>query len=219
MPKTSRIAALVALVCLPGCVSKWVKIPVATKLTVMDAGSDCGGGGCGPGGCPFVTGPSTPAGQVRVGYIYKNDDGTQPLPCWWWVNYWLRGAVKFTLPPLEPETGILAGKLHYRASGEGGKPPCQPVRAAEATKPWSKEDDFKITESSAIFNEGIPLGSGIQTITVSATTLSKWYTGQDPNNGYVFLGPDESDAHKANKSCTTVLSDFELEILRSKQKN
>jgi hypothetical protein len=220
MPRKKRLVALIVLLCLPACTSKWVKLPVTAKLTVMDADGDCGGIGCGPAGCPFVTKPSIPDGEVRVGYVYKNDDGTDPFPCWWYANSFLRGAVKFTLPAAtEPNTGIVDGKLHYRASGVGGKPPCPVVRAAVATKPWSSENDFAITEDGEVFNQNIPLGAGVQTIKVSATTLAKWYLGQQPNHGFVFLGADESGGHKATKSCLAILSDFQLEILRTKKKN
>jgi hypothetical protein len=131
----------------------------------------------------------------------------------------MRGAVRFTLPPAnEPNQGISDGKLHYRASGDGGKPLCQPVRAAIATKPWSSQKDLAITDGSEVFNQSIPLGQGIQTIPVPLVVLAKWYLGQEPNHGYVFLGPNESFGNKANKSCATILSDFELEIRITKQK-
>jgi hypothetical protein len=151
--------------------------------------------------------------------VYKNEEGSGIAPCSWWANYVMRGAVKFTLPPGGPgEGGILDGKLRYRAAGASGKPPCQPVRVAIATQPWSVEDDFDITETAEIFNENIPLGEGVQVIKVPAGVLTKWFTGQQPNYGYVFLGPNENFGHNETKSCTTILSDFELEILRAKKK-
>ncbi len=207
-----RLAVLAVLVA-PGCDLKTKSIPlqVAQMMTLLDVDSDWGGSGCGPGGQPFGTAPSPPpAGHLRIGYVRNNEPGTDPFPCWHWENYVYRGAVRFDLSPIPQTAGVAGATLSYQATGD-----CSPIRAAVATKPWTTETDFDVTELPAeVFSDNLPLGAGVHSVTVPVQAVIKWHQGQ-PNHGIVFVGPSESPGG-ASKKCLTELNDFQLEVLAGK---
>lgn len=167
------------------------------------------------GTCAKNSVQSVPQGQpVKVGFQNFYDPGTDPFPCWAWVDCIWRAFFKFDFNTL-PSKDIVAGRLiwksgvHQHIVDVTSKVSQCKLTLYTASQQWSKYSipGDKITDvvvSSAMANPDV--------IQISTKTLLEWAKGQQPNFGFYFVGPDEQMKEKDANACYADLSDIKLEL-------
>ncbi len=154
--------------------------------------------------------------EVQVGYDYYYDNGTPPCNCWWYVDCVFRGGVRFDLGALQGK-GIVGAKLKWTNRG---------ACAANLYVPHQNWGVFNLPSANKVSNPWPPNSSGAGELEVGET-VREWVKGNQPNQGWLFVGPDESFANYAwdhgdfeigsglegIHKCTSAVKGFKLEVL------
>lgn len=184
------------------------------------------------------TGPEfTPAaGEIIVGYDGNYDDGTWPCDCWEWSSHAYRGAVMFDVSKFKKivsatlifhvgqghkgdgdaasnETDAISGMFLGTGSIPTGSHfagvPNFPPVGQPFLAPFPKASDV----GTEFPKSGFSIKKNGPDFSIDVTVLvSNWIQGKDPNNGFVFVGHDESLPGEVNHTFATTYSDFKLEI-------
>ena len=155
---------------------------------------------------------------VGVGYDHYYDPGTQPCPCWQWVNCVYRGFVRFDMSQLQKK-GVASAVLKWNDNPEikGSIAPAQGddcVKAvAIAETDWN---DFSIPGEFLGGNPSLATSTGPQVIVTN--TVIEWLNGQKENFGWFFVGENEKLGVKNNNDCKSNLSNLRLELLVNDKK-
>lgn len=167
----------------------------------------CGVGGVGRG-CRSSADLATDA--VRVGFENVYNPGTKPCACWSSSDCIYRGYVKFDLGSL-PSKKVVSAKLLWKAttSRKSTKvatnvPTCL-HELFVAGAPWKK---FNIPGQQI---SGQDFYGGSYSIQVGPT-VRDWVSGKVVNNGWFFVGPNESLKGKDNDYCLGEASHLRLEV-------
>lgn len=156
---------------------------------------------------------------VGVGFGHYYDPGTQPCPCWQWVNCVYRGYVKFDMWALQNK-GIASAVLKWDNNPEiksdtiawpQGEDCVRAVAIAETE--WDKfsiPGEFIQGNPSSV----TPGGAGV----VVTNTVIQWLNGQKENFGWFFVGENEKLGVKDNNDCKANLSNIRLELLVNDKK-
>lgn len=155
-------------------------------------------------------------GAANIGYYRNYDDGTDPLPCWWWVSSVDRGLVRFDLganlgvPADRVVDATLEYDLHTTATADN----CPDHILASLwimNEPWS--DKFNV--NAELFTDIAPALSCIETHQSRNVTsvVRDWLGGVRPNYGFLFVGGDESLPANQRREHQTTLSNVKLKVL------
>lgn len=169
---------------------------------------------------------SPPPGGVGVGYQNSWDPGSDPFPCFYKYDTFDRGGVQFDQGALKAYVqahGMLTATLKFRMTG--GQFSCL-ARLDQATQDmtgWAPDAGGAIPSDGAGME--IPVGplnsidqwpfkesaDGRFAIDVS-TMVRPWVAYADSvGYGFVLVGSDEK-LPRNNESCTSVYTDFQLEL-------
>lgn len=157
---------------------------------------------------------------VTVGFQNFYDPGTEPAPCWEWVDCIWRAYVKFDFNAL-PSKDIVSGRLiwksgvHQHIEGIASNISECKIALYTASQQWSK---YKITGEKIA---DVVVSSALaapNTVTVNAKILLDWAKGLQPNYGFFFVGPNEQLKAKDKESCYAELSDIKLEVITAVKK-
>lgn len=180
----------------------------ATSACIIGSCFQSHGTSCAPG--------LTADDSTVVGYAHSYDSGTQPCPCWWYVNCAYRGYVGFDVSSLKP-TGIVSAVLKWspstqRSAGDTATNVGNCIaRMYRATEPWEKDKPTAGEEMSWAFSgEGAAPSSSEKDVSV---IVRSWLNGTEPNYGFFFVGPNENVDGKDNNACLTTMTDLRLEAV------
>lgn len=184
----------------------------ATSACVIGSCFQNHGTGCDPG--------LTADDSTIVGYAHRYDPGTQPCPCWWYVNCAYRGYVGFDVSALK-QTGIVSATLKWEPSTQlslgdtaANVGNCI-AKIYQATEPWQKERTTAGEDLGWAFTgEANPKPGEINV----SQTVRSWLNGTQPNYGFFFVGPNENVHEKNNNSCLTTMYNLRLEAIISVDK-
>jgi hypothetical protein len=150
-----------------------------------------------------------------VGYSHTYDPGTQPCPCWWYVNCAYRGYVGFNASTL-PQTGIVSATLKWDPStvlwiGDTAAATGNCIyKIYRATEQWQTGRVTAGEEISWEFTGEANSKPG--EINVSQTVRG-WLNGTQPNYGFFFVGPNENVDERNNNRCLTTMINLRLEVI------
>jgi len=154
-----------------------------------------------------------------VGYSHRYDSGTQPCPCWEYVNCAYRGYVGFNVSKLK-QAGLGAATLKWdpsteRSLGSNGINTGNCIaKIYRATEPWQTERATAGEEISSWGTGDINPPEGIDV----SDTVRGWLNGTQANYGFFFVGPNENVNEKNNNKCLTRIHNLRLEALISVDK-
>lgn len=151
---------------------------------------------------------------VGVGFGHYYDPGTQPCPCWQWVNCVYRGFVKFDLSQLKNK-GIASAVLTWDNKPEVKSDTTAWPQGEDCIKAVAiAETDWNAFSIPGEYLGGNPSSAGPlgQHETVTATVID-WLNGTKENHGWFFVGENEKIGEKDNNDCKANLSNIRLELL------
>lgn len=187
--------------------------PIPTPVT-------CGidhlhGTGCFPKG--ISSGPTHD--PVAAGFGRYYDPGTQPCPCWQYVNCIYRGYVKFDVSNLKG-MGIASAVLKWSNNPEIKSDTIAWGKGEDCIKSIAIADtDWNAYSVPGEFLQGNPSAPSLKDSKLVVTqTVLQWINGQRENHGWFFVGESESLGVKDNNDCKAVLSNMRLEVLASDKK-
>jgi len=234
MIKLFRLLLLIAVAAalagpLAGCNEKELKTvvvkPDSKRFWFAQNNHDEASSACVVGACFNSHGTSCEPGLTAddstiVGYAHSHDAGTQPCPCWWYVNCAYRGYVGFDVAQFK-QTGIVSAILKWTPSTErsGGDTATNVgnciAKMYRATEAWKKDAPTAGEALSWTFDgEG---GAAWSEKDVSLV-VRDWLSGAQPNYGFFFVGPNENLGEKNNNTCLTRMNDLRLEVVISVDK-
>ncbi len=164
-------------------------------------------------GCTITVNESK---EIQVGYDYHYDNGTPPCNCWWYRDCVFRGGVRFDLGALQGKN-IEGAMLKWTDRGQ-----CT-ANLYVAANNWG---EFGLSAANQVMNPWPSNSAGPGELEVG-DTVRDWVQGKAPNQGWLFVGPDESFANheweegdaeigsglEGNHKCTSAVKGFELKVL------
>jgi hypothetical protein len=161
------------------------------------------------------TGPTPP--EIGVGYMHSYDPGQDPFPCDFTDNAFYRGAVQFQMNKVNQFVqahGLKKATLSY--SVDSGYPGCISEIDITSADPWRDPN-----HPDEVAGGGIKLTAPQDAINGSfSVDVTGWIaveaaagTSGSPNMHFVFIGINEDQTVQENKSCETVLGEFQLTLV------
>lgn len=143
-----------------------------------------------------------------VGYYHRFDPGTDPAPCWEYVNTVSRAYVNFKPTTVAKIEKVITAKLTWDPSKHEGssQPPYCFKKLYEATGPWKSHN----TPGNLITDE-LDQPQLAKSIFITEI-VQKWLKAGWNQFGLFFTATDESMSNKNNKACKTILNSLQLEM-------
>lgn len=222
------VAVCILAISIGGCEDKELKTlvlkPDSKRYWYAKSGHDHATSACIIGSCFFSQGTSCEPGlstddSTIVGYTHRHDAGTQPCPCWWYVNCAYRGYVGFDVSSLKQD-GIVSAILkwtpstQYSAGGNASNAGCI-AKMYRATEPWVKG---KLTNGEELSWPFTGEGNSVPSEKDVSVIVRSWINGTLPNYGFFFVGPNENINEKNNNTCLTTITNMRLEVVVSVDK-
>jgi hypothetical protein len=156
---------------------------------------------------------------VGVGFGHYYDPGTQPCPCWQWVNCVYRGFVKFDLSQLQNK-GVASAVLKWDNNPEIKSDTIAWPQGEDCIKAVAvAETDWNSFSIPGEYLGGNPSSAGsLGQHEVVTATIIDWLNGEMQNNGWFFVGENEKLGEKDNNDCKANLSNIRLELLVNDKK-
>jgi hypothetical protein len=143
-----------------------------------------------------------------VGFFHRYDSGTDPAPCWEYVNAVSRAYVSFQPTVINKIEKVVVAKLTWDPLKHGGsnQPPYCFKKLYEATGPWEAGN----TPGNLITDE-LDQPQVAKSIFVTEV-VQKWAKAGWNKFGFFFTATNESMSNKNNKGCETTLNSLQLEV-------
>lgn len=143
---------------------------------------------------------------VQVGNWHRWDSGTEPFPCWEYSFGVSRAALLFNLDAFKGKY-VDKATLTYKAAGD---PPTCASQLLTAREDWTGKDQGSYTPPGDLF-EYLPTTMTGDHFSMDVTKALRDWKTYGNNYGFVMRSEDESPA-KHDGHCTSLLSDFKLEV-------
>jgi hypothetical protein len=160
-------------------------------------------------------GPPPP--EIGVGYMHAYDPGQDPFPCDFTDNVFYRGAVQFQMNQVNKFVqGHGLAKATFSYSVDSGYPGCVSEIDITSANPWRDPNN-----PDEVAGGGIKLtapqdaNNGSFSVDITAWIAVEAVPGSSgsPNMHFVFIGSNEDQTVQDNKSCETVLGNFQLTLV------
>lgn len=196
--------------------------PDSKRFVYWHTGSGHNEWTCGVGPCVATMGTNCDPGLTKddstlVGYSHHYDPGTQPCPCWEYVDCAYRGYVGFDVSKLK-QTGIVSATLKWepttqRSTGDAVSNSGNCIaKVYQATETWQKGRTTAGEEIPWLFTGETDLRAGELNV---SQTVRGWLNSTQPNYGFFFVGPNENVDEKNNNECLTTMYNLRLEAIIS----